>query len=151
MLSGSGRIEMKDDSLVIDSNIIIALFFPEKYSEWAEKIVSEYGKLLTVDISYAEVVNVAWKKIVLLNHDEKIVNSALEDAINFVKNICVVRSTVELYKKALGIAIDYGITIYDSLFLTLANEEKAKFATLDKKLINKIGDKKFKNMLKHPY
>jgi len=142
---------MKDEAIVLDSSVIVALFFPEKYSDWVEELIGKHNHFLTMDIAYAEVANVAWKRIFFLKSDEEEVLDSLRDAIEFINQICEVESTKSIYTKGITTALNLGISIYDALFVSLALEKKALFATLDKKLISKLNNKNLKNIIIHPY
>ncbi|MHA1675636.1 MAG: type II toxin-antitoxin system VapC family toxin [Candidatus Njordarchaeales archaeon] len=142
---------MVDKALVIDSSIIAALFFPEPYSDWVETVIKKYDILTTVDISYAEVANVAWKRIVIFRHNKDVILASLDNALKFIKDVCKVVSTNSIYKRAIEIAIDTNISIYDSLFLAIASKEDSKFATLDKTLVNKLKNTNLEPILIHPY
>ncbi len=138
-------------SLVLDSSVIAALYFPEPYSDWCEEIVAKYDELYTVDLAYAEVCNVAWKRIKLFGHPENIVLANLDKAIEFLNNVCIVIKTFDEYTTAMDIALSVNIPIYDALFLSLSRRKSAKFATLDKNLVNKLKGSPFKDMVLHPY
>ncbi len=47
------------DDVVLDSSVIAAMYFTDPYSDWASSIVGSYRKCYTVDITYAEIGNVA--------------------------------------------------------------------------------------------
>ena len=139
---------MQDKAIVLDSSVIAALFFPEQYSSWAENIVKKAEILYTVDIAYAEVMNVAWKRISLLKEAEKDIILSLDDAIGFINEVCTVIETKKLFKQAINIAVNNKITVYDALFIALAKKKKTKLASLDKQIIAKL---KTENLIIHPY
>ena len=139
---------MQDNAIVLDSSVIAALFFPEPYSMWAEEVVKKVDKLYTVDIAYAEVLNVAWKRISLQKQVEKEIMLGLEDAIGFINEVCSVVETKKIFREAINVAVRNNITVYDSLFIALANEKKARLATLDKQIIKKF---EAKNLVIHSY
>lgn len=141
---------MRDRDIVLDSSVIAALFFPEPYSMWAEEIVKKVETIYTVDIAYAEITNVAWKRITLLNQNQKYILQALEDAISFINEICNTAQTKKLYREAIKIAIEDRITVYDSLYVALANQKGTRLATLDKEIIKKLKQTK-EPLIIHPY
>lgn len=140
---------MSDNSIVLDSSVIAAVFFPEQYSDWAEKIVAKHEVLYTVDIAFAEIANVAWKRIVIYRHDENAILDALKDALNFIKDVCDVLTTFSLHQKAIEIAVNEKITFYDALFLAASNIKNTRLATLDKHLAQKLSSTRFRII--HPY
>lgn len=68
-----------------------------------------------------------------------------------LSEVVKVVSTNSIYKRAIEIAIDTNISIYDSLFLAIASKEDSKLATLDKTLINKLKNTNLEPILIHPY
>lgn len=142
---------MPDSSIVLDSSIIAAIFFPEPYSDWAEKIVKEHDVLYTVDTAFAEVANVAWKRIVIHGHDVDKTMSVLGDALEFISEVCEVLTTFSLYKEAIKIAVSNRMPIYDALFLAALSIKNTKLATLDKQLIRKLKLTQFWTTIIHPY
>ncbi len=142
---------MKDESIVLDSSVIAALFFPEPYSDWAEDIVRNYDYLYTIDLAYAEVMNVAWKKIVRFKLDQNTILTALDKALGFISNVCEVIEAKTIWKNAIKIAIETEITSYDALFLALSLMKKIKLTTIDKKLAEKLMNSKYKEIIIQPF
>jgi len=52
-------------SIIVDSSVLFALFFPEEYSEWSEEVIKEYDELHVPELVFLETSNAAWKRIVL--------------------------------------------------------------------------------------
>lgn len=139
------------DSIVLDTSVIAAIYFTDPYSDWAEDIVRSYRKCYTVDIAYAEIGNVAWKRIYLFKHPRREILEGLRNAIQFISNICFVVESKSILENAISIALDAEIAVYDALFVYLAIINDIPLATLDKKLINAIKDKQYSRLLLHPY
>lgn len=125
------------DRCVLDSSVISAIFFLEKASSKVIQAV-ENRSLLTVDLAFAEVANVAWKRVTLFNENKDLMDTALKKSIEFINTSCEVIPTVELLDSSFKIAVREELTIYDSLFLAAAEIENVPLLTLDKKL--DIGD-----------
>lgn len=142
---------MGDNAVVLDSSVIASLFFPEKYSEWSEDLVKKFTILLTTDLAYAEISNVAWKRVHLLNQEKTIVMENLIEAVNFISEVCEVVAIKNIYRESLELAIKLKITFYDAAFLSIALEKKIPLATLDKKLVNVIKDTELNNFIMAPY
>jgi len=136
--------------IVLDSSAIAALFFKDPFSNAVERTLKHYNEYYTVDFATAEVANVAWKRIILFNEDKETIKDALNDAVNFIETLCHVVSTSKLYKDALNIAINTRITIYDAVFLALANALKTKLLTCDTKLKNRLTGTKYFDLLQYP-
>lgn len=125
------------DSCILDSSIIAAIFFREKASTKAVKLVQDKN-LYTVNLARAEVANVAWKRINFFKEDTELTLEALTRCIEFINTSCEVIDMQELIYSAFNIAVKEGLTLYDSLFLAAADKENLPLYTLDKKL--KISD-----------
>jgi len=136
--------------IVLDSSIIAALFFKDPFSEAVEKSLKRYDEYYTVDFAMVEVANVAWKRVTLFNESRKIIEEALDDAINFIETLCYVISSYKLYRNAFNIGIATKIPIYDALFLALANTLNSKLLTCDTKLKNSLRETKYLKLLEYP-
>ena len=129
------------DKVVLDSNVIAAVFFREDgVSEKAEQIIEKYDILYTVDFAIVEITNVAWKKIVFENEPVEIVKSGLKMCIEFITSVCEIIDSTELYDLALKIAVEKKITAYDAFFVATSVKYDAPLATADKKLFQKIDN-----------
>jgi len=129
------------DRAILDSSVIAAIFFKEEYSERAERAV-ENCQLITVNLAFAEVANVAWKRVVFFNESKKIASKALQRGIDFITGVCEVVGSNELIEDAFEIAIADKITVYDSLFIAASEREKAPLLTADGKLYEKVKSKR---------
>lgn len=126
---------------VLDSSVIAAIFFEEEASERAEKVAQDYS-LITVDLAYAEVANVAWKRAVLFNEPKEPVLQAMKSSSDFISGACEVIASKHLLEDAFMIAVTEKITIYDSLFIAASEKEKAPLFTTDGKLHEKLNKKR---------
>ncbi|MDV2482385.1 type II toxin-antitoxin system VapC family toxin [Methanoculleus sp. Wushi-C6] len=104
------------DSVVLDSCIIAAIFFPEGITERAIEIVESHD-CTTVDLAYVEVANVAWKRVPPFGQDQGIIRSGLADSQAFIRETCHVVPARDLMPAAYDLACSHGITVYDALFL----------------------------------
>lgn len=129
------------DKVVLDSSVIAAIFFKEQASERAER-VAENHELVTVDIAVAEVANVAWKRVVLFSESREVTLKALKRCTDFIINVCDIITSQELLESGFEIALADRITLYDALFVAASEREKVSLLTLDKKLYEKIQEKR---------
>ncbi len=133
---------------IVDSSVIVALVTPEKYSEWASKILQNYEYFHVLDLSFYEVANA-------LEH--KIPNGLdIEDATIAFKraekmmNLYAVHSFSEIITDSLKKAIELKITVYDAAFLSLADKLKMPFLTLDIKLAKSLESTKYDELIEYP-
>ena len=123
--------------IVLDASFIVKLVLEEKGSDIAENLFSDWinsgEDIVTVDIALSESFNALWKHYSLLKDiDRDVLDEALKDLLSLWNKLTIV-TTDKLAYKALDIAVTHGITIYDSLYLALAQHHKAALATFDKK------------------
>jgi len=128
-------------NIVVDSSVLFALFFPEEYSSWCEEKIKEYEELHVPELVFLETSNTAWKRIVLFKHPSSTVLRNLKLLHRFINNICIIHRDADYLEKAIELSINLEITIYDSLFLAIAEKYKTKVLTIDKKLVEALRRK----------
>ena len=129
------------DRVILDTSVIAAIFFKEESSARAERAAENY-QLITVNLAFAEVANVAWKRVAFFNTSKKIASKALRRSMDFITGVCEVISSNELIEDAFEIAIADKTTIYDSLFIAASEREKVPLLTIDGKLYEKVKSKR---------
>jgi predicted nucleic acid-binding protein len=128
------------DKAVLDTSVIFAIYFKEKASSRARNIAANYDPI-TVDLAFAETGNAAWKRITLFNDDADANRDSFTSCIDYIKSCKLLRSS-DLATHAYEIAIDDRISFYDALFLAASDEENVPIFTLDKKLYERVKDKR---------
>lgn len=126
------------DSVVLDSSVIAAIFFFE--DDNAAESTIEDKRLITLDLSMAEVGNVARKRVTHFQEDKGITLTALRECLGFISEACVVIRASDLAEEAYDIAVEDRIAFYDSLFLAAAERERVPLLTMDKKLYDKVKE-----------
>ncbi len=129
------------DKVILDSGVIAAIFFKENASERAER-VAEIHRLITLDLAYVEVANVAWKRVAIFNESAELMLKALKNSSDFISGACDVIASKELLDDAFKIAVSEKVTIYDSLFVAASEREKVPLLTTDGKLYEKLNKKR---------
>ena len=124
------------DRVILDSSVLAAMFFKEDASQRALNAVTE-PDLITLDLSVAEVGNVAWKLVILSGEDRNLTLAALQKCLSFISEACDTVRAQDLAAEAYEIAVDTKVDFYDSLFLALAKREQVPLLTLDKNLYKK--------------
>jgi predicted nucleic acid-binding protein len=127
------------DRVVLDTGVIVALYFEEDASERAVAAASKYNPI-TLDLAAAEVGNVAWKRVVLFGENKDATWQSLSKCLEFIQS-CTLMSSTDLASLAYDIALDTKTTFYDSLFLAAAQREKVPLLTLDRKMYDKSKEK----------
>ncbi|MEM1627535.1 MAG: type II toxin-antitoxin system VapC family toxin [Sulfolobaceae archaeon] len=128
--------------MILDSSAIASFFFRDNFTDKVIKIIegSDEG-FLTLDLAFAEVSNVAWKRIVIFNDDYNITLEQLKNALDFIEKLCKIVYVKDITMEAINLAVQEKLPFYDSAFLYLAIKEGTKLLTTDLKLFNKLNDK----------
>ena len=125
--------------LVIDSSVIAKWFFLEPLTDRAMAVRQDWESstvdLIAPDLMLVEVGNIAWKKqrAGLITQEEG--TSAMFDLLAL--NIPTVEPQVIL-ARAHSLANLFDRTVYDGLYLALAEERKARLVTADLRLCNAV-------------
>ena len=128
------------DKVILDTGVIVAIYFEEDASERAVEAASEHSPI-TVDLAVAEVGNAAWKRVALFGEGKDATWSSLYKCLDFIKS-CSIIDSFELAELAYEISVENRTTFYDSLFLAAAERENVPLFTLDKKLYEKVKAKR---------
>jgi predicted nucleic acid-binding protein len=128
------------DRLIIDSGVMIKWFVAEQYSAEARRILADYDQgalaLMAPDLIYAEIGNILWKKQRFQGFPAATAARILSDVQRYSISIT---PTAALLDDAYQLAITYGRTVYDSLYLALSRREACRFVTADERLVNAVG------------
>lgn len=128
---------------VIDASIFASVIVKDEFYDKAREIIKEHRKngLITVDIIYVEVANVLWKHVFAFKRIPVETFSKLKEIIlPLIQNtVSKVYDSKDLIIRALDNAVKYGITVYDSLYVTLALETNSKLLTFDEELKKKLA------------
>jgi predicted nucleic acid-binding protein len=117
--------------IVIDASALVALFLRERGWE----ILKPYMKRgFSVDHVVKEFYNAVWKATYLLKTlDHESARRVLELFNSYIKNNLILEPEEKYVDKALNIALEAGIIVYDSLYIALALDKKTPLLTLDEK------------------
>ena len=128
---------------VVDSSVFASILVKDEFYERALDFVRRFqGKVATVDFAVVEVANVLWKHVHLTRRIRGGAYAALKGAIKpLIYSAAVVFEADELLEDALDDAMRLGITVYDSLYVTLALREGCKLATFDERLLAQLAAK----------
>ncbi len=135
------------DSVILDSSVIAAIFFfKDSNSDVAASAIAD-KRLITLDVSIAEVGNVALKRVVNFQEDKEITLTALRECLGFISEACRIIGAGDLAEEAYDIAVEDRIAFYDSLFLAASERENVPLLTLDRKLYEKAKGKREVQMI----
>ena len=112
---------------VIDSSSLVKFFSKEEGWEKVAQIIAE--GVITLDLSIKEVANALWKKILVGEMSEDLAIKILSDLLKHEAIIIVNQD--EFLIEAFKITNRNKISIYDSLFISLAKSKNLELVTSD--------------------
>ena len=142
---------MGTESIVVDSSVLFALFFPEEYSKWSEEIIKEYSELHVPELVFLETSNAAWKRIIIFEQPSNIILENLRLLHRFISDTCVIHRNTDYLQRTIELSVRLETTIYDSLFLAIAEKYKTKVLTIDRKLVETLKRKKEEHRVVSPW
>ncbi|MGH8523114.1 MAG: type II toxin-antitoxin system VapC family toxin [Gammaproteobacteria bacterium] len=125
---------------VVDASVAIKWFLPEVHSESANRLLRVDYQLLSPDLIWAEFGNVLWKKWRREEIEAEVAQGILRDFLRFPLDV---RSSEPLLQRAWAIAAEFDRTVYDSLYLALAQSTGCPVVTADIKLYNALKTTRF--------
>lgn len=121
---------------IIDASVLAAAFFQEEFEEPSWALLASDSSLLAPEIIVAEVGNVIWKRFRTREINEEEAGQLLTDFLRLPLRITPSKNLLE---PALQIAMRADRTVYDSLYIALAEETKSVMVTADKRLVNALA------------
>ncbi len=131
---------------ILDASVVLKWFLEEKGSELAlelrQSYISGLSKVVLPDLILYEVANA-------LRYDKKFSQGAATEAIISLIDlgIDIIVPTTNLLRGALEIAYENGVTVYDAIYISLAQEMSCEFITADEKLYRKVKNFNFVKLL----
>ncbi len=135
-------------NLVMDASVLIKFYVPEILSDRAERLLAKVEKkdidLLAPDLIYPEAGNILWKKQRL----KELTRSEVEEITDAILSLPLkIESSQSLLPLALDIAVAYGITFYDAVYVSLAKVYEATLITADRKLVDVLAKTDLKDSI----
>jgi len=133
----------KEPTIVVDSNVLIKWYIPEKYSEQAVLMRNDYlyGRIRVISPTYAllEFANTLRKYVIrkLITHKDVLtaLNLLLETRVEYISIFS------DYMSKVLKYSMNNNVTVYDAYYIVLAKENNAYMYTADEKLLDKVKNK----------
>jgi predicted nucleic acid-binding protein len=127
---------MKEEIFVLDASVIVKWFSKEENSDKSVEIRNRFVNrevfIVCPDLVLYEVANALRYNKVL---EEKDIKDAIESIYDLEIDIIV--PTKEIMTKAIEFAKKFNITVYDAIYVSLADILNAKLITADEILIKK--------------
>jgi len=135
-------------NLVVDASVLIKFYVPEILSDRAERLLAKVEKkdidLLAPDLIYPEAGNILWKKQRL----KELTRSEVEEITDAILSLPLkIEPSQSLLPLALDIAVAYGITVYDAVYVSLAKVYETTLITADRKLVDVLAKTDLKDSI----
>ena len=124
---------MSGSPLILDASVVVKLALEEEYSETCEDLFMLDRPLWAPDLMPIEVGNILWKAV------QRGRCSPLEAREALAKTHMApirVMETGPYQDRAMTLALAYGRSFYDALYLALAQMEGGIFVTADERMVN---------------
>lgn len=122
--------------LVIDTSVAVKWYVPEPDSPAALALLEGDATLIAPDLLGPELGNVLWKKV---RQGEITAVEAREIVLAFTEAPPVrLLASAPYVPAALEIALRYGRSVYDALFLAVAIEHGGRYVTADERLVHAL-------------
>lgn len=127
---------------VLDACVYASVLVGDEFYERSVKVIRENaGRLATLDLAILEAANVLWRHSCLL---KRIPPDRYEALARYVRPLVYgssrVYAAVDYLESALNIASRYSITVYDALYVALAQKLGCKLASFDGELKRKLEE-----------
>jgi predicted nucleic acid-binding protein len=126
---------------VVDASVAIKLFLVEPLADRADALFASLTaapttRLYVPDLFYVECTNILWKYVWRFGYS---LEAARQDVADLVRLSLQVASTASLVEDALALAVEHGLTAYDSVYVVLAHKLSLPLITADEALIRRLG------------
>lgn len=130
-------------SVVVDASVAVKWCLPLQREELivqAEELLVSVRRdeiqFLVPDLFWVELANAMWKAV----RRAEISADNAAAAISFVRDLGIATvPSFDLVPLALNLAVMYGRTVYDSLYVALAMQSKSELITADERLANALA------------
>ncbi|HLB41939.1 MAG TPA: type II toxin-antitoxin system VapC family toxin [Gammaproteobacteria bacterium] len=123
-------------TIVVDASVAIKWFIPEVHAIAATRLLHKNLQFIAPDLIFAEVGNILWKKYRSKELTLDTANGILNDFKKLPLNSC---ASEFLLDTAWQIATAHQCTVYDSLYVALAQSERCLLVTADRVLYNTLS------------
>ena len=123
--------------LVVDASVAVKWFLREVHAEAAMRILDPNHELIAPDLIWAEFGNVLWKR---RRRGEITLATARAILLDFKRYPIATMPVATLVEAALEIADGLRQSVYDSLYLALAERRECRLVTADRRFRDAVMD-----------
>ena len=120
---------------VVDASVAVKWYLPEVHSQQAATLLNPDNILWAPELIFAELGNVCWKRVQRKELDSQQASMIVQD---FLASPLRIEGHAAVLEHAWRIAVEYGRSVYDSLYLALANQIDAPLVTADLRFYNAL-------------
>jgi predicted nucleic acid-binding protein len=131
-------------AIVVDASVAIKWFIPEVHAIAATRLLHQHLQFIAPDLIFAEVGNILWKKYRSKELTFDIASAILND---FKKLPFNSYESEPLLDTAWQIATAHQCTLYDSLYVALAQTEGCLLVTADRVLYHTLSTTNLADLL----
>ena len=122
---------------VVDASVAVKWLLPELYSDNAESLLRSGNELIVPDLFWAEVASAICKKVRRRELSHEAATDSLE---SFLRIPIKTRASKPLAQTAARLALESGVSAYDSFYLTLSYDHDCPLVTADRKLYDRVHE-----------
>ncbi|HEV7158263.1 MAG TPA: type II toxin-antitoxin system VapC family toxin [Caulobacteraceae bacterium] len=127
---------MPDDAqtLVVDASVAAKLWFEEHHSELADRVLKSGSRLVAPDLLLIEVASIAAKRVRRGLSPAGEATNAMVASKSFLDET---ETSAKFVDRAFELACNHGLSVYDGVYLALAEARRAPLITADNTLVTK--------------
>lgn len=145
---GDTQVEREEEIVAVDASVVAKWFVEEEHTDKALQLRDDYVsravEIASLDLLPFEVLNALRYNPDLGEDELKRAARALEGY-----SLWLFPLSAELAERSLENALRYGITIYDSAYISLGEVRGIPVYTADQRLIKKAGDQTLRHISKY--
>ncbi|MCD6458056.1 MAG: type II toxin-antitoxin system VapC family toxin [Thermoproteales archaeon] len=136
---------------VVDASVYASVAVKDEFYTRSKAFLAKSRSLgcVTLDLALVEAFNVLWKHVYLLKRipaGRCLEISAILERI-FENSVVGVYSAIRECKSAVEISVKYGITVYDAVYVSLADRLGYKLASFDEELESRLAGTGLENIV----
>lgn len=133
---------------IVDASVVVKWFNIEEYSENAEHLKERH---LKAEVTLVSPVLMVFEVLNALRYNPELGANDLKEVLNDLLGIQIKLYPVEDWlSEAVLLAYDFGLTIYDSCYIALANHLRCILYTADSKLLERVKVANIKHIANLP-
>ncbi len=127
--------------MVVDASVVVKWFIEEPGSDRAADLLDRSGTgrltLHAPDLCLSEVANTIWK---LVSRRRVLGSTEGHEVVHALERLPLVNApTSRIIRRAYAVAIETGLTVYDALYIALAELRTCEMVTADRRMVRALS------------